>query len=191
VTYTYNYGPATVNNGTNSILTNAWHVTYFGNRGGNMGVGCASFQSFGIEPDAAKNSRHSFIHSFRGGAVTMDMLDIAAAIAGTWSAAIVYDGSGSATPGAGTTGHYSPFDQEGRFAYMNIYTASVINQIYRYDVKNRVLSPHTPTDWIQSGTAAVGDRIATYCAIDGTDKYSVVLLLAHTSNIAQELVVQV
>lgn len=191
VTYTYNYGPNTVNNGTNNILTNAWHVTYFGNRGGNMGAGCSTFPSFGIEPDLAKNSRHSFIHSFRGGVVTLDMLDIAGAIAGTWSAAIVYDGSGSATPNVGTSGHYAPFDQEGRFGYLNIYVASAINQIYRYDVKNRVLSTHTPTDWIQAGTAATGDRIATYCAIDGTDRYTTVLLLAHLSNISQELVVQI
>jgi transposase len=32
VTYTYNYGPAAVNNGTNTINADAWHVTYFANR---------------------------------------------------------------------------------------------------------------------------------------------------------------
>lgn len=191
VTYVYNYNPHTVNNGTNSILTNAWSTTYFGNRGGNMGAGCTTFPSFGIEPDPEKNARHSFIHSFRGGAVTLDILDIAGGTTGSWANAAVYDGSGSATPNTGSCGKYAPFDQEGRFGYMNIYVASLLNQIYRYDVKNRILTAETPTDWIQAGTAAAGDRLATYCAIDGTDKYAVVLLIAHLAQIDQELVIQV
>jgi hypothetical protein len=195
VTYTYNYGPATINNGTNSITTGAWHVTYFGNRGGSMGAGCTSFASFGIQPDLAKNARHSHIFSFRGGAnSTLDLLDIAGGTTGAWSNAIVYDGAVTLT--TGTCGKYCPYDNEGKFGYMNIYVAGVstgagLNQIYRFDVKNRVLSPFTPTDWIQTGTAAVGDRIATYVAIDGTDKYGVVLLMAHLSNITQEIIVQI
>lgn len=191
VTYTYNYTNATQNNGTNSITAGAWHVTYFGNRGGNMGAGCTSFSSFGIEPDTDKNARHSFIYSFRGGAATtLDVLDIAGGTTGAWSNAVVYDGS-TVNLGAGTCGKYAPFDNEGRFGYLNIYVASAFNQIYRFDVKNRVLQSFTPTDWIQSGTAAAGDRLGTYCAIDGTDKYTVILLIAHLSTIDQELVVQV
>jgi len=188
VTYTYNYGTATINNGTNSIANNAWHVTYFGNRGGNMAAGCTTFASFGIQPDAGKNARHSFIYSFRGGASTLDVLDISGGTTGAWSNAVVYDGLVSLT--TGSCGKYAPFDNEGKFGYLNSYTASAINQIYRFDVKNRVLSPFTPTDWIQSGTAAAGDRVATYCAIDGDEKYTVGFLMAHTSTISQEIVVQ-
>lgn len=191
VTYTYNYTNATQNNGTNSITAGSWHVTYYGNRGGNMGAGCTSFASFGIEPDAAKNSRHSFIYSFRGGnTTTLDMLDIAGGTTGIWSNAIVYDGT---TPllTTGTCGKYAPSDNEGRFGYLNIYSASAVNQIYRFDVKNRVLQSFTPTDWIQAGTAAAGDRIGTYVAIDGNDKYTMVFLLAHLSTISQEIIVQV
>jgi len=187
VTYTFNYSGATINNGTNSINNDAWHVTYFGNRGGNMGAGCTSFCAFGIEPDAAKNARHSHVFSFRSAAI-LDFLDIAGGTTGAWSNAIVYDGAVSIT--TGTCGKYAPADNEGRFGYMNIYVASAINQIYRFDVKNRVLSPFTPTDWIQAGTAAVGDRVATYAAIDGSDKYTVVFLLAHLSTITHELIVQ-
>lgn len=190
VTYTYNYGAATVNNGTNTIAADAWSTTYFGNRGGVMAAGCTSFGAFGIQPDAAKNSRHSFVFSFRGGAVTLDMLDIAGAITGTWSAAIVYDGSGMATPGVGTCGKYAPFDNDGKFGYMNIYVASALSQIYRFDVKNRVLSSFTPTDWIQSGTAAAGDRLVCYAAVDDDATYTVVNLMAHLSNIDQEIIVQ-
>lgn len=188
-TYTYNYGMATVNNGTNSIAADTWSTTYFAVRGGSMGAGCTSFPSFGIEPDSAKNARHSFIFSFRGGASSnLDLLDIAGAITGAWSNAIVYDGGVALT--TGSCGKYAPADQEGRFGYLNFYTASAVNQMYRFDVKNRVLSPYVPTDWIQSGTAATGDRIATYAAIDGSDKYSCVLLVAHLAVNAQELIIE-
>ena len=192
VTYTYNYNPHTVANGTNTILTGAWHVTYFGNRGGNMGAGCTSFTSHGIEPDVARNARHSMIHSFRGGAVTtLDVLDIAGGTAGTWANAAVYDGAGSASFTTGSCGKYAPMDQEGRFGYLNAYVVSAVNQMFRYDVKNRVLSVITPTDWIQTGTAATGDRVATYAAIDGSDVYTVLMVMAHTATICQEMVVQV
>ena len=171
--------------------TGTWSATYFGNRGGNMGAGCTSFASFGIEPDVAKNARHSFIFSFRGGAsTTLDMLDIAGGTTGAWSNAIDYDGK-APTLTTGSCGKYAPVDNEGRFGYLNIYTASATNQIYRFDVKNRVLQSFTPTDWIQAGTAAVGDRVAVYCAIDGNDKYTLVFLLAHLSTISQEVIVQV
>lgn len=187
VTYTYNYSGATINNGTNSINDNAWHVTYFGNRGGNMAAGCTSFQAFGIQPDAAKNARHSHVFSARSTTV-WDLLDIAGGTTGAWSNAIVIDGAVAITTGTG--GDYAPADQEGRFGYMNIYAASVTNQIFRFDVKNRVLSPCTPTDWIQAGTAAVGDRLAIIAAIDGNDKWTVLFLLAHLSTISHELIVQ-
>jgi hypothetical protein len=143
--------------------------------------------SFGIEVDTARNARHSFNYFFRGGAVTLDLLDIAGSITGTWTGAITYDGN-TVTFGAGTTGAYSPFGHEGRFTYINGYVASQVNQIYRFDAKNRVLSPYTPTDFLQSGFAAVGGRLAAYCAIDGTDKYDVVLLQSHLSTVSQELV---
>jgi hypothetical protein len=152
-----------------------------------MAAGCTSFASFGIEPDAAKNARQSNVFSFRSTTV-LDMLDIAGGTTGAWSNNIVYDGAVTAT--TGSCGEYAPADQEGRFGYRNHYVASALNQIYRFDVKNRVLTPFTPTDWIQAGTAAAGERIATFVAIDGEDKYTVILLLAHLSTISHELVVQ-
>lgn len=188
-TFTYNYTDVTQNNGTNSIAPGAWSATYFGVRGGAMAAGCTSFASFGIRPDANKNARHSHIHSFRGGAVTLDVLDIAGGTTGSWENNAVYDGN-TKTMTTGACGKYAPYDNEGRFAYINSYTASLYSQIFRYDVKNRVMQNFTPTDWIQSGTAAAGDRVATYVAIDGTDKYTTVFLLAHTSTIGQEIIIQ-
>jgi hypothetical protein len=146
--------------------------------------------SFGIQPDPARNARHSFNFFFRGGAVTIDALDIANTITGAWSSAITYDGAQNAT-GVGTSGAYSPFNGEGRFTYLNIYVANQVNQIYRFDSKNRVLSPYTPTDFLQAGTATIGSRMAAFAAIDGTDKYDVVLLQSHLSTVTQELLVLV
>jgi hypothetical protein len=185
--YAYNYTDATINNGTNSIAANAWSTTYFGAAPAANAVGGMWMPSFGIQPDPARYARHSHCYFWRGGAATLDLLDIAGAITGTWSGAITYDGGLSAV-GAGTTGAYSPYGQEGRMFYMNIYVASQLNQIFRFDVKNRVLSPYTPTDWIQAGTAAAGGRMAAYAAIDDADKYDVVLLQAHLSTISQELI---
>lgn len=190
-TYTFNYSDASITNGTGTIAADAWNTTYFAARGSAMGAGCTSFASFGIEPDISRNARHSFVHSFRGGnVVTLDILNIAGAINGTWENGAVYDG-GYIALNTGSCGKYAPVDNEGRFGYLNIYVASGLNQIYRYDVKNRVFNEYTPTDWIQAGTAAAGDRVATYAVIDGEDRYTVVLLLAHLSTIAQELIVQV
>ena len=188
--YTYNYNDATITNGTNSITANTWSTTYFGVGPANAGAGILLIPSYGIRPDTQKNSRHSFIYFLRGSGVsTMDLLDISAAAAGTWTGAIVYDGGVNFT--TGTCGSYAPFENNGRFFYINSYANSVLNQMYRFDVQNRALSPYTPTDWIQTGTAAVGNRFATYAAFDGTDKYDILFLTTHLSTITQELIVQI
>jgi hypothetical protein len=189
--YTYNYTDAAINNGTNSIAANAWSSTYFGAAPAANAAGGMWMPSFGIQPDAARNARHSMCYFFRGGAATLDVLDIAATITGTWTAAITYDGSPGALPAIGSSGCYAPFENEGRMFYMNLYVVSQISQIYRFDVKNRVLAVFTPTDFLQTGTAAVGNRMAAYCAIDGTDIYDAVFLQSHLSTIPQELVVLV
>jgi hypothetical protein len=186
-TYTYNFTDATVNNGTNSIAADAWSTTYFAAGPAVNAVGNLWAPGWGIQPDAARNARHSFQYFFRGGAVTLDLFDIANTITGAWTGAITYDGNVNSF-GAGTTGAYSPFGQEGRYTYINVYVASAINQIYRFDAKNRVFSPYTPTDFIQVGTAAQGGRMAAYVAIDGTDKYDAVLLQSHLATISQELI---
>lgn len=190
-TYTYNYTDATINNGTNSIAADAWSTTYFGAAPAAGGAGGLWAPSFGIEPDPARNARHSFNFFFRGGGVaTLDLLDIAGSITGTWTGGVTYDGAVQ-NFGVGTTGCYAPYAQEGRFHYLNVYVASQINQVYRFDAKNRVMSPYTSTDFLQSGTATVGGRMAAYAAIDGADKYDVVLLQSHLSTVSQELVVLV
>jgi hypothetical protein len=186
--YTYNYSPDTYNNGTTSLATSLWSTTLFAAAGAAAIASGMWMPSWGIQPDPARNARNSFCYFWRGnGSAALDVLDIAGGTTGAWSAGVTYDGSpGNIT--TGSCGTLSPFDNEGRMFYMNIYTASTINQIYRFDVKNRVLSPYAPTDTIQAGASAVGKRMAAYCAIDGTDEYAVVLLLNHLSTINQELI---
>jgi hypothetical protein len=187
--YTYNYSDATINNGTNNILTNAWSTTYFGVAPAANASGGMWAPSFGIRPDAGRNARQSFCYFFRGGVITLDVLDIAGSITGTWTANVTYDGAVALT--VGTCGCPAPFENEGRMFYLNVYAASAINQMYRFDVQNRVLSPFTPTDFLQAGTAVLGQRMAAYCANDGTDTYDVILLQSHLSTVAQEMVVLV
>jgi hypothetical protein len=189
--YTYNYTDATINNGTNNITANAWSTTYFGAAPAANAAGGMWAPSWGIQPDANRYARQSFCYFFRGGAATLDVLDIAASITGTWTGAITYDGSPGALPSTGSGGCYSPYDNEGRMFYMNLYVASQISQMYRFDVQNRVLSTFTPTDFLQTGTAALGNRVACYCALDGTDTYDTVFLQSHLSTVAQECVVLV
>lgn len=189
--YVYNYGDAAVSNGTNSIAAGAWSTTYFGVAPAANGAAGMWMPSWGIDPDAGRNARHSFCYFWRGGGSTLDVLDIAGSITGTWTGAIAYDGSPGNFPTTGSCGTYAPFENEGRMFYMNLYVASAVNQIFRFDVKNRVLSPFTPTDFLQAGTAALGKRMAAYAAIDGSDTYDVVLLQSHLSTIAQEMLVLV
>jgi len=185
--YVYNYTGASITNGTNTIAADAWHTTYFAAASTAMGAGCMLFTAHGIEPDAGKNARASMVHCFRGASAAVDILDISNTITGAWVNGAVIDGA--QTIGAGSCGDYAPCSDEGRFAYINVYVAGTISQIYRYDVKNRVLASETPTDWIQAGTAAAGGRIGTYVAVDGTDVYTVVFLLGHLLTNSFELII--
>ena len=150
------------------------------------------FHSSGIQPDSARNARHSFVHCFRGGGSTaLDVLDIAGATTGTWEIGAVYDGG--VTISTGTCGKLAPGCCEGKFGYLNVYSASAVNQIYRYDVKSRQMSPETNTNFIQTGTAAAGDRVATMLAIRSMspyETYSVVLQMQHLATLCEELLIQ-
>lgn len=189
-TFTYNYTDYTINNGTTTMAPNTWSATYFGARGGIVGLGVTAFQAFGATLDAAKNLRHSHVFTFRGGAGTvLDILDIAGGTTGAWQNAVAYEGAGTLLT-TGTCSQYAPATQNGRFAYLNIYTASAINQMFRFDILTRSLQAFTPTDWIQAGVAAAGNRVGTLTVIDGANKYTLVFLLSHLAAISQEIIVQ-
>lgn len=186
--YAYNYSDASYTNGTVTIASGAWSTAFAAAPAANAAGGVWA-PSWGIQPDPSRNARHSFNYFFRGASATVDIFDLAGGTTGAWTTGAAIDGAVSLT--TGTSACLAPYSQEGRFLYMNIYVSGAVNQMYRFDVKNRVLSPVTPTDFIQTGTAAVGNRMAAYAAVDGADKYDVVLLLSHLSTVSQELIVLV
>jgi hypothetical protein len=64
--------------------------------------------------------------------------------------------------------------------------------MYRFDVRNRVLSPHSAPDVLQTVAAVAGGRIACYAAIDGgavpaTDLYNIAFMQVLGGVIAMEL----
>lgn len=188
-TYTYNYGPDTVNNGTNSIATNAWSTTYLAAGPSANGAGNLWMPSFSIQPDDQNNARHSFCYFIRGGNVsTIDLLDIAGGTTGSWATSITYDNPTAFT--TGNCGTPAVTSNEGRYFYLNVYTQNALNQIFRFDVKNRTFVPYTPTDWIQTAAAALGNRFVSYVGFDGTTKNDALALMVCASNIQQEIIVQ-
>jgi len=181
-TYTYNPTAYTINNASNSILTNAWSTAYFGARGTVVAAGCFAIPSWGHEPttqtDGTRLTRHSYIYSFRGNSTTLDMFDIAGGTTGQWTNGLAYNAQiTSFTTGSGAD--YAPIDQQGRWGYI---VQGATNIMLRFDVKNLSLYPWTSLP-AQGGTAAVGNRVAVtpYMTTTGTDKVSTVFVQSHTS----------
>ncbi|HEY3266624.1 MAG TPA: hypothetical protein VGM37_06835, partial [Armatimonadota bacterium] len=158
---------------TYNITANTWDTTTFGVRPAAMGAGCVSCPSFFMRPDVAKQARHSYIFSFRGGNVaTLDLFDIAGGANGLWTGAVAYGGSGGVLFTTGCTITPDPYTGNGRFAFIN-YNAG--QRCLKFDVKNRVLSPAFYVRYPQ-GTAAVGQRMATAMFVDGATKLVFILL---------------
>ena len=180
--YTYNPTAYTINNGTNSISTNTWSTSYYGARGTVVASGCFTIPSWGHRPtkqsDGTRLSRHSYIWSFRGGSTTLDMLDIAGGTTGAWTNGYPYNAQiTSFTTGSGAD--YAPVDQGGRWGYI---VQGATNLMFRFDVKNIAMYPWTALP-LQSGTAAVGNRVAVTPYIDSTasNKVSIVFVQSHLS----------
>jgi hypothetical protein len=158
---------------TYAITGNAWDTTTFGVRPAAMAAGCVSCPSFFMRPDSAKQARHSYIYSFRGGNVaTLDLFDIAGGATGLWTGAVAYGGSGGVLFTTGCTITPDPFTGNGRFAFIN-YNGG--QRCLKFDVKNRVISPAFYVRYPQ-GTAAVGARMATAVFVDGATKLVFILL---------------
>ena len=180
--YTYNPTAYTINNGTNSISTNTWSTSYYGARGTVVASGCFTIPSWGHRPtkqsDGTRLSRHSYIWSFRGGSTTLDMLDIAGGTTGAWTNGYSYNAQiTSFSTGSGAD--YAPVDQGGRWGYI---VQGATNLMFRFDVKNIAMYPWTALP-LQSGTAAVGNRVAVTPYIDSTasNKVSIVFVQSHLS----------
>jgi hypothetical protein len=184
-TFVYNPNTDSITNGTGTVAADAWSATYFGNRTA-PGLGVTTFPSFGLSYDPLNQSRHSYIWSFRGaGTLSLDMLDIAGAIAGTWTNGIAYNGSGPLLT-TGTCGRYCPATSGGKYGYL---TFNNTNNFFRFDVQERSLVPYTQLRFPQAGTAAAGDRVCSTVVYKDATKYSMLLFLGHLSGNFFDLVI--
>lgn len=159
---------------TYSISGNAWSTATFTSRIGAPSTGIASAQAFSIEPDAAKNARHSFIYSLRAGnTTTLDVLDISGAAAGLWSNAVVYGNLGTLFTG-GTSGIQDPATNQGRYLYLNLNAAT---RFFRFDMLNRELEPSTLLRYITPSSILSGLKMGYTVFVDGNTKMTTMVLL--------------
>jgi len=153
---TYNY----------NITANTWDTSTWAVPGTAGAAGIVAAHSYGIVRDTTNNARHSFIYRVRGGNVnTIDVLDIAGAATGSWSADIAYGNKATAF-NTGTSGAADPITQGGKYLYLNI---SGTQRFARFDMRNRVLEPWTYLPYTQ-GTALVGGKMSMCWFLDGSTK---------------------
>jgi hypothetical protein len=163
---------------TYNITANTWDTTTFAAAGNAGGAGIVAQQSFGIARDASGNARHSFIFRIRGGNVgSIDVLDIAGAATGSWSAGITYGNSGITAFNTGTSGAYDPITLQGRYLYLNL---NATQRNLRFDMVDRVLEPFTYLRFPQ-GAALVGGKMAMSFFMDGSTKLSFPSIILSTS----------
>lgn len=186
--YVYNYTDATLTNAAaGTIASGSWSTTYFTTAGNSHLQNSFWIPSWGIQPDSARLARQSFCYFFRGsGSNQLEVFDIAGGTTGTWTTNIAYDGAISLT--SGSCGAYSPFGFEGRYGYITVHSALAINTMYKFDVKNRILTSAPAPDDIQSTVGSAGQRLACYAARDGNDLYDIVFLHSNNNTKTQELI---
>lgn len=183
--YTYNYSNINMTNGTTAINTNTWSSTYYTARSNAVAAGTFTIPSWGHQPttntDGTRLSRHSYIYSFRGGATTLDRLDIAGGTNGAWSNALAYTGQGTSISTA-SGGDYAPIDNNGRRGY---FVLNATGLVFSFDVENLSVFP-----WAflpgQAGTAVVGNRLVvtpTNNVVTQDDPMSLIFVLTHLSGV--------
>lgn len=156
----YNYNQRTINNGTTTITANTWSTTYFNAvHAGAVAAGAMCVPSWSHEPitqtDGERLSRHSYVYFFRGAASTLDRFDIAGAVAGVWSNAVVYNNPISFT--TASSGDHDAVTFLGEYAYL---VAGATAIMYQFNVASPSLVPWTQLP-LQSGTAAVSSRVVS------------------------------
>lgn len=152
---------------TYNISSDTWDTTTFAARPAAAAAGVTSGHAFSIVPDTNKNTRQSFIFSFRaGGNAALDLLDIAGDSNGTWSGNITYANKRHQFS-TGTCGIVEPVTLEGKYLYIN-YNAG--RRFFRFDMKNRVLETSTFLNFTSSDISNSAQRIASTHFHSGTTK---------------------
>lgn len=173
----YNYG----------IVGNAWDSTTWAAPGTAGAAGIVAGQAFGTSRDTTNNHRHSFIYRIRGGNVnTIDLLDIAGAATGAWTADIAYANKGLTLFTTGNAGAYDPVTMGGRLLHLNL---NGTQRMARFDMRNRVLDVETYLRFPQ-GAALVGGKVTMNYFFDGATKLAFVYHLTNTAPYMFSLAVQ-
>jgi hypothetical protein len=177
VVTTFTYQPIT-EIGCSMAADANWNTSYFAARGNAVGAGVMAEQAFSIVPESAKNVRHSFIFSFRGGnSSALDILDLAGAATGSWTNTASYGGlSTNVTFTTGSCGAHAAATQEGRYMFIN---HNGTQRFLRFDMKNNILEPWGYLRYSQ-GAAVVGRKLAALPFIDGATKLSFLHCLRNT-----------
>jgi hypothetical protein len=163
---TYAYDPV-----ANTWSSSAYAAAPAANAGGSI-----AFHPFGLELNAEKTQRHSFIYKFRGGnTATLDIFDISAASTGSWTTNAVYDNQGAVTVTVGASHIYNALDNVAMIAPYQLASTQV--QMYYFDVEKNSLRSYTPCQAPASGTIAEGDRMGIDFYTDGTDKKAIVYFI--------------
>ena len=160
-----------------NITANTWDTSTWAVAPAARGTGTVCDQAFGIVPDPANRyARHSNIFSVRGGGVsTIDVLDIAGAATGAWSANIDY-GQKAQTFTTGTCGAYDAVTNGGKYLYLQI---NGTQRYSRFDMLNRMLEPWAYNRYPQS-TATVGGKMHMAFFIDGATKLAFLYSIRQT-----------
>lgn len=170
-----------------NIAANTWDTVTWAVRPSVMAVGCCAEQSYGIEPDAQRSQRHSYIYSIRGGAVsTIDLFDIAGAATGLWTGNIDYGNKGGTLFGAGTCTAYDGATKNGAYFYINI---SGTQRFTRFCMTTRMLEGYAYLEYAQ-GTAIAGDALCQTTYIDGTTKVAFIIFQRRSGAEVFQLLIQ-
>lgn len=155
--------------------TDTWDTSSFGVKGGAVAAGSLSWLSWGITADAQNNVNPGMIYVTRGTTSIIDVLDITAATAGTWSNNITYGGS-NITFISGSSSAYLGGTQSGKYCYIQ---PGINQNLLRFDCVNRMLEPYSQLRYTE-GAAVIGTKMATTVYIDGSTKLGFVFKLRST-----------
>ena len=160
VTYSYAAGGFAADANWSTAAA-AGGATQYANPGSANGAGCMACSAFSIVPDVSKNALQGHVFKWRGGAsVTLELYNH---ITNTWST-IVPGQAMSTTLSTATCGVHDPVSNEGRYF---TFSPNVTQNTYRFDMLTRTYKGWAYLRVAQSGTAAVGQRMAWVMYDDG------------------------
>jgi len=162
-----------------SISGDAWSTATFNASGSAVGAGVVWEQCFGIVRDATHNRLHSHLFCIRGGASNaIDMLDIAAAAAGTWTNDIAY-GNKSQTFTTGTSGAYDPVTLGGKYMHISV---NGTQRMARFNMLSQMMEPATYVRY-PVGAATTGQKLAINYMVDGATKLALLHQKLQTTSV--------